>query len=137
MKCSQEGPGEPTVEAKLPPRCSPERPRGSENGERMLQYGPSVALELRRSAFRLDETHIFMKNERGASVICTSGSQAPLQAHAYYRGATHFGRPKSPENHQNSNHVSGPLPFPSFSTFLGGFPVPEVHITSVIRTFSF
>ena len=43
----------------------------------MLQYGPSMALELRRSAFRLDETHNFLKNERGASVICTFASLAP------------------------------------------------------------
>jgi hypothetical protein len=55
----------------------------------------SMSSQVYLQAFGLGETHIFMKNERGASVICTSGSQAPLHAHAYYLGAVHFGPPKS------------------------------------------
>jgi hypothetical protein len=51
-------------------------------------------------AFGLDETHIFMKNERGAQVIRTFASQAPLHAHAYYLGATHFCLPKSTKIHE-------------------------------------
>ena len=104
----------------LPPRCSPERPRGGKNGERMLQYGPSVALELRRSAFRLDETHIFMKNERGASAICTFAPPAP-------QGGCPEEHPDAPKGHPKMRFSRTRCAFYRGKTtiFLKNMEIPE------------